>query len=190
MTEEPRQPAPDHVPAEPPTSPDAAQPATDQAGSRDFDPQSVNTLDWLIIAAGAVAFICSSFSYFTYQIEIATFSKKGSISAWNGVLAPTATLLAVSAAVLLAVHVFGKAQLAFPVRLVVLGAFALASLLLLFALFIVPGNSAADAANAVGITIEEGHGFGYWVSLLAVLAGTGLSFKRFTDTGGTLPARR
>ena len=42
----------------------------------------------------------------------------------------------------------------------------------------------------MGIRVDKGHGFGYWISLLAVLAGTGLSVKRFTDSGGKLPVRR
>ena len=165
------------------------QPPAGRAGLQGFDPKSVNPLDWGIITAGAVAFLFSLFSYFTYKVEIAPFSQKVSVNGWNGVLAPTATLLAVGAAALLAVHVIGKVQLTFPVRLVVLGAFALASLLLLIALFVTPGNDGGATAAALGVKIDKGHGVGYWVSLLAVLAGTGLSFKRFTETGGTLPAR-
>ncbi|HEX8080814.1 MAG TPA: hypothetical protein VF557_11430 [Jatrophihabitans sp.] len=165
------------------------QPAAGRTGLQGFDPKSVNPLDWGIIAAGTLAFLFSLFSYFTYKVEIAPFSQKVSVNGWNGVLAPMATLLAVGAAVLLAVHVIGKVRLAFPVRLVVLGAFALASLLLLLALFVMPGNDGGATAAALGVKIDKGHGIGYWVSLLAVLAGTGLSFKRFTETGGTLPAR-
>ena len=42
----------------------------------------------------------------------------------------------------------------------------------------------------LGVKIDKGHGIGYWVSLLAVLVGTGLAVKRFTDTGGKLPSSR
>ncbi|MEO6503697.1 MAG: hypothetical protein ABIQ09_17515 [Jatrophihabitantaceae bacterium] len=171
------------------SQPGWAPPAAGRTSLQGFDPTSVNPLDWGIIAAGLVAFIFSTFKYFTYKVEIPPFSQKVSFSAWHGVLAPIATLLAVGAAVLLALHLIAKMQLAFPVRLVVLGAFALASLLLLLVLFVIPGNSGGVNAGAFGIKIEKGHGIGYWVSLLAVLAGTALSFKRFTDTGGTLPTR-
>lgn len=171
--------------------PDLGQPVAGRSGLQSFDPKTVDPLDWGIIAAGVVAFIFSTFNFFTYKVEIAGFaSSKASVSAWHGGLAPIAILLAVAAAVLLAVQVIAKLRLAFPVRLVVLGAFALASLLLLLALFVVPGNTGGSAAGAFGIKINKGHGIGYWVSLLAVLAGTGLSFKRFTDTGGKLPVRR
>ena len=171
--------------------PGVGQPAAGMGGLQNFDPKSVDPLDWGIIAAGVIAFIFSTFNFFTYKVEIATFSSKGSLSAWHGALAPIAILLALFAAVLLAAHVIAKMQLAFPVRLVVLGAFALASLLLLLALFVVPlpGNAGGLGGGAFGIKIDKGHGIGYWVSLLAVLAGTGLSYKRFTDTGGTLPGR-
>lgn len=174
--------------------PDASQsgwapPAPGRTSLQNFDPKSVNPLDWGIIAAGLVTLLFSLFNYFTYKVEIATFSRTISYSAWHGALAPTATVLALAAAVLLAVHVIGGMQLAFPVRLVVLAAFALASLLLLLALFVMPGASGGAAADALGVKVDKGHGIGYWISLLAVLAGAGLSFKRFTETGGTLPTR-
>jgi hypothetical protein len=173
---------------QPPTPP---APGYGGQGLQGFDPKSVDPLDWGIIAAGVVALVFSTFNFFTYKVEIAGFStSKASVSAWHGGLAPLAILLAVAAAVLLAVEVIAKVRLAFPVRLVVLGAFALATLLLLLALFVVPGNTGGSAAGAFGIKINKGHGIGYWLSLLAVLAGTALSFKRFTDTGGKLPVRR
>lgn len=188
MTEEPRQPGPGNLPPEPPTPP---PPGYRQAGAAQtgHGRPDANPLDWAIIAAGAAAFIFSLFDYFTYELGIATFSQKYSINAWHGALAPLATLLAAGAAVLLAAQVIGKLQLAFPVRLVVLAAFALASLLLLLALFVMPGVSGGPTAAALGVKIDKGHDIGYWVSLLAVLAGTALSFKRFTDTGGALPTR-
>lgn len=176
------------VPIQPPTPP---APGYRNSGPQGFDPTTVHPLDWGIIAAGVVAFIFSTFNFFTYKVDIAGFvTSKASLSAWHGGLAPIAILLAVAAAALLAVEVIAKARLAFPVRLVVLGAFALASLLLLLALFVVPGNTGGSAAGAFGIKVDKGHGIGYWVSLLAVLAGTALSFKRFTDTGGKLPVGR
>jgi hypothetical protein len=167
--------------------PGIGQPGAGRTGMPNFDPKSINPMDWGIIAAGVLTFIFSFIDYFTYKVEIAGFSQSASTNAWHGVLAPIATLLALFAAVLLAVELIANVRLAFPVRLVVLGAFALASLLLLLALFVMPGNT--NGAEALGVKIDKGHAVGYWLSLLAVLAGTGLSFKRFTDTGGTLPTR-
>lgn len=173
------------VPQQPPTPP---PPGYRDSGLQGFNAAEVDALDWGIIAAGLLTFLFSFLHYFTYKVTIATFSQKVAVSAWHGVLAPVATLLALGAAVLLAVHLSDSVRLAFPVRLVVLGAFALASLLLLLALFVMPGNT--SATDILGFKVDKGHAFGYWLSLLAVLAGTGLSFKRFTDTGGTLPVRR
>jgi hypothetical protein len=57
----------------------------------------------------------------------------------------------------------------------------------LLALFIVPGNT--GGSGIFGVHVNKGHGFGYWICLLAVLVGTALSVKRFLDTGGKLPNR-
>jgi hypothetical protein len=163
------------------------QPVAGRPGLQSFDPKTVNPLDWGIIAAGVVAFLFSLFSFYTYKVSFAGFSQSKSVSGWHGGLAPIAILLALAAAALLAVEVIARMQLPFPVRLVVLAAFALASLLLLLALFVVPGDT--GGAGALGISVNKGHGIGYWISLLAVLAGTGLAAKRFLDTGGKLPTR-
>ena len=195
MTEEPSQPVSGGVPPQPPPLPPTppspgagyGQPTMGGTGLQNFDPKNVNSLDWGIIGAGLVAFVFSTFSFFTYKVEFAGLSQKGSTSAWHGGLAPLAILLALLGAGLLAVHVMGQLSPAIPVRTVVLGFFALASLLLLLALFVVPGNT--GGVGAFGIKINKGHGVGYWISLLAVLAGAGLSFKRFTDTGGKLPGQ-
>ena len=172
----------------PPAAPVPPAPGYGRPGTVAFDAANVNPMDWGIIAAGVIALIFSSFGYYTYKVSFAGFSRSASFSAWHGALAPIATLLAVAAAVLLAVQVLSTVKLAFPVRLVVLAAFALASLLLLLALFVIPGGD-TSGAEGLGISVDKGHGIGYWISLLAVLAGTGLAAKRFLDTGGKLPAR-
>ncbi len=172
-------------PVPPPPAPPA--PGHGRPGAPAFDVSNVNPLDWGIIAAGLIALIFSTFNYYTYKVTVGGFSQSASVSAWHGGLAPIATLLALAAAVLLALVVLGTVKLAFPVRLVVLAAFGLASLLLLLALFVIPGNT--GGADVFGFSVDKGHGIGYWISLLAVLAGTGLAVKRFLDTGGKLPTR-
>jgi hypothetical protein len=175
------------MPGVPPQPPVPPPPGYRDSGLQGLNLAAVNPLDWGIVAAGLIALIFSTFDYYTYKVSLGGFSRTVSVSAWHGGLAPIATLLAVAAAVLLALHLLSTVKLAFPVRLVVLAAFALASLLLLLALFVMPGNT--GGADVFGIDIDKGHGIGYWISLLAVLAGTGLAAKRFTDTGGKLPAR-
>jgi hypothetical protein len=182
-----------------PTPPPTAEPAHGSAGHamggfdarslQSFDPKTVNPLDWGIIAAGLVAFIFSTVSFFSYSVSVAGFSSTGTVSAWHGFFAPVAILLALLASALLAVQVIAKLELPIPVRLVVLGAYGVALLFLLLALFVIPGNTGGVNSLAIGVKINKGHGFGYWICLLAVLAGTGLAAKRFTDTGGKLPVR-
>ncbi|MDQ2836627.1 MAG: hypothetical protein M3Y89_04320, partial [Actinomycetota bacterium] len=155
---------------------------------QNFDPKTVNPLDWGIIAAGVVAFIFSTFGFYKYSVSVAGFSNSATVSAWHGFFGWFGVLVALAASIVLAIQLIAKIELPFSVRTVVLGAFALATLCLLLALFVVPGNT-GGAGGVFGVKIDKGHGFGYWVTFLAVIVGTGLSAKRFTDSGGKLPSR-
>jgi len=188
-----QQPPADQTAAYPPAAPgNRGVGGFDPANLQNFDPKSVNPLDWGIIAAGVVAFIFSLFSFYTYSVSIsiaglAKTSSSASWSAWHGFFGWFGVLLALIGALLLAAQLIAKVTLAFPVRTVVLGLFGVATLCLLLALFVVPGNT--GGSDLFGVHVNKGHGIGYWISLLAVLAGTGLSVKRFLDTGGKLPSR-
>jgi hypothetical protein len=178
--------------APPPAAGNRSMGGFDPANLQNFDPKSVNPLDWGIIAAGVVAFIFSLFAFYTYSVSIsiaglAKTSSSASWSAWHGFFGWFGVLLALIGALLLAAQLIAKVTLAFPVRTVVLGLFGVATLCLLLALFVVPGNT--GGSDLFGVHVNKGHGFGYWICLLAVLVGTGLSVKRFTDTGGKLPSR-
>jgi hypothetical protein len=96
-------------------------------------------------------------------------------------------LLAIVASALLAADLIAKVKLPFPVRLSVLGGYGVSALFLLIAFFVHPGTG--EAVSGPGYSVKVGHGFGYWVCLLIALAATGLSFVRFTQTGGKLPKR-
>jgi hypothetical protein len=193
-----QQPVPDQSttafpPAAPPPGPgNRSMGGFDPANLQNFDPKSVNPLDWGIIAAGVVAFIFSLFAFYTYSVSIsiaglAKTSSSASWSAWHGFFGWFGVLLALIGALLLAAQLIAKVTLAFPVRTVVLGLFGVATLCLLLALFVIPGNT--GGSDLFGVHVNKGHGFGYWICLLAVLVGTGLAVKRFTDTGGKLPSR-
>ena len=69
-----------------------------------------------------------------------------------------------------------------PARLAGLGAFALATLCVIIALFVIPDGGAGDIPG-----VDTGHGFGYWASLVVIIAGLVLSLMRFQQTGGQLP---
>lgn len=157
-----------------------------------FDPKTVSPLDWGIIAAGVVAFIFSLFAFYTYSVSISiaglsTTSRSVSWSAWHGFFGWFGVLLALVAAILLAAQLIAKMTLPFPIRTVVLALFVLALICLLLALFVVPGNT--GGSGLFGVHVNKGHGFGYWISLIAVIVGTALAGKRFADTGGRLPGR-
>jgi hypothetical protein len=149
-----------------------------------FNPASVNPMDWAIIGLGFLAFIFSFFAYYTYTLHIAGFaSATGSWSAWHGFFGWFAALVAVASAGLVAVELtVPELKLPFPVRLVALGGFALATLCVLLALFVVP-----DPGGLADSGIDKGHGFGYWASFVFIVAGLVLSVLRLKATGGRFP---
>ncbi len=152
-----------------------------------FDPKSVNQLDWGILGAGVLAFIFSFVSYYSYSGKGA-FASQYSVdsSAWSGFFGWFAMLLAIIGSAVVALELFmPHVKLPFPNRLIGLGCYAVATLCVILALFVVPdylgGGPGYDSA------VDEGHGFGYWISLIAIVAGLVLSFMRFQQTGGQLP---
>ncbi|MCW2539324.1 MAG: hypothetical protein JWN95_1049 [Frankiales bacterium] len=144
---------------------------------RQQDPDAIDHLDWGVIAAGLVAFLFSLFDYYTYTAKIAGLqvSAGGSVSAWHGVFGWLAALLAFGSAGLLAVQLIVKLDLPFPVRAVGLAGFGLATVAVLLALFVVPDDG---GVGGFGSSIDKGHGAGYWVSLVAIVAGLILSYQR------------
>jgi hypothetical protein len=154
-----------------------------QAGGGAFDPKSVNPLDWGILGAGVLAFIFSLFDYYTVSYSSGGFSTSISASAWHGFFGWFAALLALVGAALVAAAIFApQVKLPVPARLAGLGAFALATLCVILALFIIPDGGAGDVPG-----IDDGHGFGYWASLVLIIAGLVLSLMRFQQSGGQLP---
>lgn len=143
-----------------------------------FDPKTVDPLDWGIIAAGVLAFIFSFVSYYTYSYG----PYSASLNAWHGFFGWFAMLLALVGSAAVALDLFmPHVKLPFPNRLVGLAAYALAVICVILALFVTPGPDLS------GTGIDEGHGFGYWISLIVIIAGAVLSFLRFQRTGGQLP---
>jgi hypothetical protein len=144
---------------------------------------SVNPLDWGILAAGLLAFIFSFFSYYTVSVKsVITISAHH--SAWLGFFGWFAALVALASAALLAAVIFSPSsiRLPFPVRLVVLAGFALATICVLLAWFITP-----DAASGFS-GVSYGRGIGFYLSLIVIVVGTVLAFLRFQQSGGQLPS--
>ena len=133
--------------------------------------QSANRLDLGIIGAGVIAFLASLMPYYTVNFKAFGVSSGGSVNAWHGFFGWFGALLALAAAVVLVLHLMGQA-LPVPVRTTVLGLMGAGLLCTILALFIFPGG------NVSGMGIDTGHGFGYWLALLATIAGTVLAGMR------------
>ncbi|MBE7189612.1 hypothetical protein [Jatrophihabitans endophyticus] len=170
---------------QPPPPPPGTSPAG-PGGS--FDPKAFNPLDWGILAAGVLAFIFSLFDYYTVSASAGGISVSDSASAWHGFFGWFAALLALVGAALVAAALFApQIDLPAPARLVGLAAFAVATLFVIIALFVFPGGGDISQAKAYGVHVDEGHGFGYWASLIVIIAGTVMSLMRLQATGGQLP---
>lgn len=153
-------------------------PSGGAGGPAPFDPKTVNNLDWGILAAGFLTFIFSFFDYYTASYG----PYSGSENAWHGFFGWFAMLLAVGGAVCVALELFAPhVKLPMPNRLLGLGLFAVATLCVILALFVSP----IDVPSGSGF--DTGNGFGYWASLIVIIAGTVLSLMRFQQKGGQLP---
>ena len=190
--------APPLEPSPPPGEPSTAPPR----GSGQFDPQSVDVKDWVILGAGVLAFVFSFPSYFVVKATskitgkgcpaLSATAVRGMESAWHGFFGWFAALVAVLAALLLALHVFGP-KMAIPIRLVVFGGFALALLSVILAFFMHPGTAQGGTRSgqigACTLTFEAhvGHGFGYWASLIVIAAGAVVAYLQLRDSGEAVP---
>jgi hypothetical protein len=118
-------------------------------------------------------------------------------SAWHGFFGWFGVLVAVVAAILIAMDLLApQVKLPVPTRLAALGAWAVALLCEIIALFVTPGGSGAgEVVNPVTsgpfascrVSGDVGHGFGYWITLILCIVGLVLTLMRFQQTGGQLP---
>jgi hypothetical protein len=158
---------------------------------RPFDAGTVNPLDWAILGTGLLAFLFSFLTYYTYSDKDPTCTGICEVSnnAWHGFFGWFAALLAVLGAAAVAAELWGRDfRVGLPNRLAGLAAFALATLSVILALFVVPTGYVFGFAIPDS-QANKGHGFGFWVSLIVIVAGFVLSFLRFQQTGGQLPGR-
>jgi hypothetical protein len=186
MTFQPPPPG-ENPPPPPPPPPPPGQwgppPGGAAGGGSSFDPKSVNPLDWGILAAGLLAFIFSFVSYYSYSYRGHTL---GHWNAWHGFFGWFAMLLALIGSAVVAMELFAPhVKMPWPNRLVGLIAYAVATLCVILAIFVIPGDT--GGADAFGVHIDKGHGVGFWISLIVIIAGLVLSLMRFQQTGGTLP---
>jgi hypothetical protein len=196
MTFQPPPPPPGGNPPPPPPPPPPGQwgpPPGAGGGQPPFDPKNVNPLDWAIIGAGFLVFIFSFINFYSGGTlkcggRSASFSG-GSASAWHdiaggGFFGWFAMLFALAGAALVAMDLF-MPQMKLPIatRLAGLGLFAAAALFEIIAIFVTPGAS----ESFTGCSVSVGHGAGFWISFILILAGLVMSLMRLQQTGGTLP---
>lgn len=171
-------PQPDQPPVPPPYNPAYGrppQPGVRPAGSFDFN--SVNRIDWVILAIGALVFIFSFFDYYSWDLGIFSVTW----SAWHfghGLfLAWFAMVFSVLAAAVLALELFvPTVRLPKPGRVLTFGAFTASFVLYLIAIF-----AHSDFGPA------GGHAFSFWFSLVLSAVGAVAAVARAQQTGTPLP---
>jgi hypothetical protein len=181
MTFQPPPPPPEGEP--PPPPPGYGQQPVPGGPRSSFDPKTINPLDWGLLAAGVLAFIFSFVSYYTASIDYQGIHASGHINAWHGFFGWFAMLCALVGSGIVALALFApQVRLSAPPRLIALIAYAIAALCVIIAIFVVPIDMTGAPPGA-----SKGHGFGFWISLIVILAGLVLALMRFQQTGGQLP---
>jgi hypothetical protein len=142
--------------------------------------QGADPMDLGIVAAGVVAFFASMMPFYTASVSGGGFDISAHISAWHGFFGWFAALVALAGGVIVALGLF-DVSLPVAVHQAAVVAFGVALLCLALALFITPGGG-CNGAGGLGIDCDTGRGFGYWLALLAVLAGLGMSLARARTT--------
>jgi hypothetical protein len=181
---------PPAAPTPPPQAPAApAAPAGTGSSQYDFNQaratlQGAHKFDLGIIAAGLIAWIGGFLPFYTASVGGGGFSVSAHASAYHGFFGWFACWLALAGAVVVAASLFGV-RLPVAVYLAAVGAFALSLLCLILALFVIPGGDCSGTSGLGGFHCDTGHGFGYWLAVIAVLAGLALSFLRMRETTST-----
>jgi hypothetical protein len=132
------------------------------------------------MAAGILAFLAGFMPFYKLSVGAGGFAASGSWNAWHGFFGWFGVLCALVGAAAVAATLFAKVALPMPLYQIVTAAFGLASVCLILALFVNPLPSCGGFGGC-----SRGHGFGYWVALILVLAGTALSVLRMRESTTT-----
>ena len=141
--------------------------------------KGADRLDLATIGAGVLVFLASLMPYYTWSVDGFGSTASSSVNAWHGFFGWFGALCALAGAAVLVAKILGVA-LPVPVRTTVLALFGLAALCTLLALFVTPGGGCDDSGLGGEFCdmIDEGHGIGYWLALLASIAGVALAAMR------------
>ena len=169
--------APESAPEQPSVPTPASTPASAAAPAMpDLSPAG-----WTQLLAGLVAFIASLLPFYTVSVDMAGFSASNSFSAWHGFFGWAAALLALAGSAVLAIELFApQVKLPVPAALAGVGAFGLATLCAVLAWFVWPGGSVTIPGQ--DDLIDFGRGFGFYLLLVAVVAGLVTAVLRFRKT--------
>jgi hypothetical protein len=178
----------DSAPTPPPPPAESSAPTPPPAGGTSYDAtaakatlQQAHKFDLGIIAAGVVAWLAGFMPFYTASVSAGGFGTSVSASAYHGFFGWFALWVALAGAVIVAASLFG-AKLPVATHLAAVGAFGLSLLCLVLALFVFPGGGCGDAAGVAGLSCDTGHGFGYWLAVIAVIAGLVLAVLRMQES--------
>jgi hypothetical protein len=186
---EPQSSAPTPPPAAPTPPPESpAAPAAPASGGSQYDfnqakatLQGAAKFDLGIIAAGIIAWLAGFMPFYTASVSAGGFSASVHASAYHGFFGWFAVWVALAGAGIVAAGLFGV-KLPVAGYLAAVGAFGLSLLCMILALFVFPGGDCSGAGGLGGVHCSTGHGFGYWLALLAVLVGLGLSVMQMRQS--------
>ena len=181
-------PPPDSSATPPPAAPAPSGGTQSGLGDATSALQGAHKFDLGIIAAGVVAFLAGFMPFYTASVSAAGISASTSWSAYHGFFGWFAVWVALAGAGVVAAGLFGI-SLPIAVHQAAVGLFGLSLVCLILALFIFPGGDCSGVSGLGGFKCDTGHGFGYWLAVIAVLAGLGLSVVRMREsTTTTSPA--
>ena len=141
----------------------------------------ITPLDIGIIGAGAAAFVFSFFGYYTATVS----GNTRTTGAWHGFFGWFAAVVALLAAVVLLVALGVPGQHLPPPYRSILVLFMIATASALAALF--TSGFDTSGVHALGVAADTGHGYGYWTSLIVIIAATGMALVRVVQSGARLP---
>lgn len=134
-------------------------------------------LDLVVVAAGVLALTFSFFGYYTVMIQ----NVSSTTSAWHGFWGWFGAALAAMAALLVAVAWISPVL---SPRFACLGGFVLfaaATVSTVVALF--ENGYDTSGPRAYAMRVDDGHGFGYWISLASIIVGAAASLIRLRQAG-------
>jgi hypothetical protein len=157
--------------------------------------QSAHKFDLGLIVGGLLVFLFSLLPYYTFSAEVkgagaladslGNISRSDSVTAWHGFFGWFAALVAVGVAVVVLLKVLGVLDAALANLLALIGV-AVAGLCVILALFIYPDGGSdiegsVDLGGGVSVDVSTGHGIGYWLTVLVIIAMAAIATLRHQD---------